>query len=179
MLNANQAANGNYVATTATTSFAVAAPTFSLAPGTSAGSATTTAGGTGTYSLVLTPPAGAVFPDAINFSATGLSTGATATFTPATIAAGSGTTTVTLIIQTSANQSDNIRTPFTGNPLAPVALGFLLLPLATLKRVRRRLPNLLSLIAVAALLLSSSLGLSGCSSSGSNKSTPPLKPLRW
>lgn len=123
---------------------------------------------------MLTPPAGAVFPDAINFTTSGLPVGAAATFTPATIAAGSGTTTVTLTVQTSPNQSNNIRTPLPENPLAPVALGFLLLPLATLKRVRRLLPNLLSLVAIAALLLSSSMGLSGCSNSDS-KSTPAAK----
>ena len=59
-------------------------------------------------------------------------------------------------------------------PLAPVALGFLLLPLATLKQVRRRLPHLSILVVIASVLLSSVLGLSGCSSSGS-KSTPAAK----
>jgi len=48
------------------------------------------------------------------------------------------------------------------------------LPLATLKQVRRRLPHLSALVAITALLLSSALGLSGCSSNGS-KSTPAAK----
>lgn len=167
VLNANQAASGNYVAATATTSFTVAAPNFTLASGTSSGSATTTAGGTATYSLVITPPTGAVFPDAITFAATGLPVGATATFAPATVPAGSGTTTVTLTIQTTASQATNIENPFTGGPLAPMALGFLLLPMVALKQVRCRLSHLSSLVVIAALLLSSVLGLSGCSRSGS------------
>jgi len=174
VLNADQAASGNYVAATATTSFTVAAPNFTLASGTSSGSATTTAGGTVTYSLVITPPTGAVFPDAITFAATGLPVGAAATFAPATVPAGSGTTTVTLTIQTTASQATNIENPFTGGPLAPMALGFLLLPMVALKQVRCRLPHLSSLVVITALLLSSVLGLSGCSSGGS-ESVPAAK----
>ena len=174
VLNANQEASGYYVAATTMTSFTVAAPNFTLASGTSSGSATTTAGGKATYSLVIAPPAGAVFPDAITFAATGLPAGATTTFTPVTVPAGSGTTTVTLTIQTTANESAEVETPFPGGPLAPMALGFLFLPLATLKQVRRRLPHLSALVAITALLLSSALGLSGCSSNGS-KSTPAAK----
>lgn len=174
VLNANQAASGYYVAATATTSFTVAAPNFTLASGSTSDSATTPAGGKATYNLVITPPAGAVFPDAITLTAIGLPAGAAATFTPATVPAGSGTTTVTLTIQTTASQAANIENPFPGGPLAPVALGFLFLPLATLKQVRRRLPHLSPLVVIAALLLSSVLGLSGCSSNGT-KSTPAAK----
>jgi len=81
---------------------------------------------------------------------------------------------VTLTIQTNASQATNIEDRLMSGPLAPVALGFLLLPLATLKQVRRRLPHLSILVVIAAVLLSSVLGLSGCSSSGS-KSTPAAK----
>lgn len=55
--------------------------------GSSSNSATTNAGGTAIHSLTLTPGSGATIPDAVTFSATGLPTGATATFSPATIAA--------------------------------------------------------------------------------------------
>jgi hypothetical protein len=180
VLNAIQAASGNYVAATATTSFAVAAPNFTLASGTSSGNATATAGGTATYSLVLTPPAGAVFPDAITFTTSGLPVGATATFTPTAIPAGSGTTNVTLIIQTSANQTANVEKPYPMGPLAPVTLGFLLLPFAILKQVRRRLPRLTLLIAIVALSFSSIMSLGGCSGGGSSSesgggSTPTAK----
>lgn len=75
------------------------------APGSSSNSATTNAGGTAIYSLTLTHGSGATIADAVTFSATGLPTGAAATSSPATIAAGSGTMTVTLAIQTSSSQS--------------------------------------------------------------------------
>jgi hypothetical protein len=59
---------------------------------------------------------------------TGLPTGSTATFSPATIAAGSAITPVTLSIQTANTQTAHNEQPTPGNPLAPVALGLLLLP---------------------------------------------------
>jgi hypothetical protein len=54
--------------------------------------------------------------------------------------------------------------PFSDGPLAPVALGFLLLPLAGMKSVRRRMRQMPRLTALAIIVLSlgSVLGLSGC-----------------
>jgi hypothetical protein len=72
-------------------------------------------GSAANFNLTLTPT-GTTFPDAITFSVTGLPTGATATTTSA------------------RNEQ-----PASGNPLAPVALGFLLLPLLGLKAARERL----------------------------------------
>jgi len=112
----------------------------------------------------------------VTFSATGLPTGATATFSPATIAAGSGATTVTLTIQTSTSPTARNENPIPGEPLVPVALGFLLLPLAAMKSVRRRLrqmPCLPLLLAAAALALGAVLGLSGCSGDGGLSSQMP------
>jgi NHL repeat-containing protein len=166
VLNASQAASGNYAPATATTSFTVTAA-FTLSS--SSSGATTTAGGTAIYSLTLTPGSGATIPDAVTFSATGLPTGATATFSPSTIAAGSGARTVTLTIQTSTSQAMRNENPIPGEPLAPVTLGFLLLPLAGMKPIRRRLrqmPWLPLLLVTAALSLGAVLGLSGCSGNG-------------
>ena len=166
VLNASQAASGNYAAATATTSFTVTAA-FTLSSSSSI--ATTTAGGTAIYSLTLTPGSGATIPDAVTFSATGVPTGSTATFSPSTIAAGSGARTVTLTIQTSTSQAIRNENPIPGEPLAPVTLGFLLPVLAGVKSVRRRLrqmPWLPLLLATAALSLGAVLGLSGCSGNG-------------
>ena len=150
----------------------VTAAPFMLSPVSS--SATTTAGGAATYSLTLTPGSGATFPDAVTFSATGLPTDATATFSPTMIAAGSGATTVTLTIQTSTSQKASNEDQILGEPLAPVALGFLLLPLAGMKLVRRRVRELrclpLLLLAAVALSLGAVLGLSGCGGNGSSSS---------
>jgi hypothetical protein len=183
MLSASQAASGNYTAATATTSFTVTADfSLSAASGSSssgaAASATTTLGGAASFSLTLNPGSGATFPHAVNFSATGLPPGATATFSPATIAAGSTATTVTLTIQTSASQTARNENPFSGNPMDPVAMGFLLLPLVGLKSVRSRLRQMprLSLLAVATLSLGAMLiGLSGCAG-GNIPTAPPTQP---
>ncbi len=165
-LSASQAATGNYAAATATTSFTVTDPIFTLTSASS--SAAVLPGGLATYNLTLTPGSGS-YPDELNLSATGVPAGATATFSPATIAAGSGTTSFTLTIQTSNSQTARNEKPSPGGPLAPVALGLLLLPLAGMKRVRRRLrqmPRLPVLLAVVALSLGAMVGLSGCGTSG-------------
>jgi hypothetical protein len=173
VVNASQAANGHYAAATAITSFPVAAAIFILTS--ASNSATTTAGGAATYSLTLTPASGTI-PDAVTMSATGLPAGATATFSPATIAAGTGTTMVMLAIQTSSSRTARNENPLPGVPLIPVALGFLLLPLADMKSLRTRLRQssfLPLLLAAAALSLGAALGLSGCSGGGSSSSSSP------
>jgi hypothetical protein len=167
MLIASQTSNGNYTAATTNTSFTIVAP-FTVASGASA-SATATPGGTATYSFTLTPGSGA-FPDGVAFTATGLPPGATATFSPTTIAAGSGATSVTLIIQTSSQTARN-EPPFSGVQLPLLSTGFLLLPLAGVKLVRRHLPQMtrLSMVLRAmALSLGVALGLSGCTGGSSS-----------
>ena len=176
VLSASQAAGANYTAATASTSFTVTSG-FTITAGNGAGtgtgssssgsgvaSATTTPGGAAMYSLTMAP-AGTVYPDAVIFSATGLPTGATATFSPAMIPANSPVTPLTLTIQTSNSQT-NVQTArseqaFSGLPLAPVVLGFLLLPLAGLKRIRQ-MPRLFLVLFAMALSLGAVLGLSGC-----------------
>jgi sugar lactone lactonase YvrE len=168
VLSASQAANGNYAAATATTSFVVNSG-FTLAVGSGTGSsgasatATVAPGAAATFPLTFSLGGAATFPDALNLSATGLPPGATATFSPAVIPAGSAATPVTLTIQTSTQTARNEK-PFTSGPLAPMALGFLLLPLAGMKTVRRRLRQIPQLTMVLAITLSLGvmLGLSGC-----------------
>jgi hypothetical protein len=169
-----QAASGSYASATVTTSFTVAAAGFTLSVGTGSGSgssASTTPGGAASFSLMLSPGAGTTFPDTIRFSISGLPPGATATFSPATIVAGSQATTVMLSIQTSSTQTARNENPFSGNPTAPVAMGFLLLPLLGLKPVRKRFRQMLhfSVLGVAVVSLGALLmGLSGCAGGASN-----------
>jgi hypothetical protein len=110
-------------------------------------------------------PVGSTYPDAVTFSASGLPSGANATFSPAMIPANSPSTPLTLTIQTSTSQPSaqtaHSGQPFSGLPLAPVALGFLLLPLARLKRLRQ-MPRLFLGLLAAILSLGALLGLSGC-----------------
>jgi hypothetical protein len=119
--------------------------------------------------VTLAPGSGSTYPDALTLSATGLPAGATVAFSPATIAAGSGATPVTMTIQTVNQQTAHSAKPFLGSSLGSMALAFLLLPMAGIKPVRRRLrklPGLPVLLATVALSLGTMVCLSGCGSSG-------------
>ena len=72
---------------------------FTLTTGGSGSSQSVQPGGTATYTLPLSPSGGTTFPAAVAFSITGLPTGFTATFSPASLAAGNSATTVTLTVQ--------------------------------------------------------------------------------
>jgi sugar lactone lactonase YvrE len=170
VLLASQAASGNYAAATATTSFTVAAaPVGFTLTTSSAGSEVETVlpGGAAAFNLTLAPGSGSTYPDAVRFSATGLPAGATVAFSPATIAAGSGATPVTMTIQTINPQTARDAKP--GGSLGTMALALLLLPMAGVKPVRRRLrkmPGLPVVLAAVALSLGAMACLSGCGSSG-------------
>jgi hypothetical protein len=169
VLSASQAASGNYAAATATTSFIVApaavAPVgFALT--TSSGVESVLPGGAAAFNLTLAP-GGSTYPDALTLSATGAPAGATVTFSPATIAAGSGATPVIMTVQTINPQTARDAKP--GGSLGAMALALLLLPMAGIKRVRRRLrkmPGLPVVLAAFALSLGAMACLSGCGSSG-------------
>jgi hypothetical protein len=166
VLGASQAAGGNYAAATATSSFTVAAAAFTLT--TLSGNAAVLPGGTAAYNLTLAPGSGSSFPNPVALSATGLPPSSTVTFNPATIPAGSGATPFTMTIQTSNPQTAHSER-FSGGSLAPVALAFLLLPMAGIKPIRRRLrklPGLPVMLAAAALSLGAMVCLSGCGSNG-------------
>jgi sugar lactone lactonase YvrE len=169
MLLASQAASGSYSAATATTSFTVAPVAFTLTTGTGSGSGVESVlpGGAAVFNLTLAPGSGSTYPNALTLSATGLPAGATVAFSPATIAAGSGATPVTMTIQTVNQQTAHGQTP--GRSLGSTALVFLLLPVAGIKPVRRRLrklPGLPVVMAAAALALGAMVCMSGCSSNG-------------
>jgi hypothetical protein len=78
------------------------------------------------------------------------------------IPGGSAATEITLTIQTSNAQTARRESPSVGGASLPVALSFLLLPLAGLKRARRRMPRLFLALGMTALSLGAILGLSGC-----------------
>ncbi len=169
-LQAAQAADANYVASTHTATFTVAASIgvssgagSSSGAGTSVGTATVAPGGAAVFSLTFTPGGAATFPDELSFSTTGLPPGATAIFSPAIIPAGSPATPVALTLQTSATQVSSNATSSSSGSIPAIALGFLLLPLAGLKRLRRR-PRLFTLMLLTTLSMGAVLGLSGCGS---------------
>jgi sugar lactone lactonase YvrE len=131
--------------------------------------ATVLAGGTATYSLVLTPRITSTLPSTVGFSVSGLPTGATATFTPASAAAGSGATPFTLTINVPAITAQLHNAPPHSSRLAPIAAALLLLPLAFAGRrrltgTRRSLSALLLLLLLAA----GAAGLTGCITSANS-----------
>jgi DNA-binding beta-propeller fold protein YncE len=169
-LTASQAASGQYAAATGTVSFIVAAPMgFTLTS--TAGSAVESVlpGGAAAFNLTLSPGSGLTYPDPLTLSATGLPAGATAAFSPATIPAGSGATAVTMTVQTVKQPTAQGAMPVPGGPPGAMALALLLLPLAGIKPLRRRLsklPGLPVALAAAGLSLGVVACLSGCGSNG-------------
>ena len=128
------------------------APSFTVSSSTP--SQTVAPGGTATYSITVTPQNG-TFAGAVSLAASGLPTGATATFAPSSVTPGSAAASSTLTIQTAATTATarNLTWPLAAPALA--ALGLLFLP----GKRRRRWITL-------CLLLFGSLGaltaLSGC-----------------
>jgi hypothetical protein len=136
---------------------------FSLNTTGSAPSQTVQPGKTATYTFSVSPAAGTTLP-AITFTTSGLPKGYTATFSPPTIAAGSGATTVTLSIQVPAQtvnaKLERNRRLNTGMSL--VAFCILLLPFGG--RIRRSGKRMLQLSGMLLLLVgaASLVGLTGC-----------------
>ncbi len=140
---------------------------FNLAISVSSGSASVTSvtalpGGTAVYTFTLSPVGSATFPAIVTLSASGLPTGATASFSPATLAAGTGSTNVTMTIQLAATTSKLQPASRFDRGLAPFTLALLLLPFSgRMRRASRKLRRGVSL----ALLLLIGLGaaaLTGC-----------------
>jgi sugar lactone lactonase YvrE len=161
VLRASESASVNFSAGSETASFIVAT-TVGIAPSSgSTSEATVAAGAAATFPLTFTPEGATTFTGKITFSISGLPPGATATFSPASIAAGSPVTPVTLTIQTSS-QTGKQRKPSGRDPFASLAWGLLLLPIAGSKRVRRHLRSLpLAMLIVCVLGMLSFVGCGG------------------
>ncbi len=133
---------------------------FSLNAGGST-SQTVQSGGTAVYTLGVSPAVGTTLP-AITFVVSGLPAGATATFSPQTIPAGSGATNVTLSIQTSVQSAMLERNRKLGGGLSVVALGIFLLPFGGgIRRSGKRMLRLSYLVLLLAGAVSLA-GLTGC-----------------
>ncbi len=152
-------------------------------------------GGTAVFTLTMSPVGATTFPAAVTLSLSGLPAGATYAFSPATLPAGSGTTTVTLTIQvpqssaaalpiringdgiriggsntgqvTMASRDPNVNQR-TQHKLAPVALALLLLPFAgRMRRAGKKLGRAMSILLLIVAAITATMGLSGCGASGS------------
>ena len=147
--------------TTASTPITVAPLDFTLSagPASQAGAA----GDSFTYQLTVDPMYGA-YAGAVNFAASGLPAGATATFSPSTLAANAGKETVTMTIHTSVT-SAALQEPAFGRRLGTMALAFLLLPLfgaRSLRRQGRRLSGFICLLLLALAGTAATATLTGC-----------------
>jgi hypothetical protein len=124
-------------------------------------------GSAAAYTFTVSPASPATtFPAAIALSASGLPTGATYSFSPSGIAAGLGSTTVTLTVTTprtslAAGQSPSPHSPASKWP--SLALALLILPLAgKLRRAGRKWSRLLPVLLLLVTGLAALAGLSGC-----------------
>jgi len=117
---------------------------------------------------------GTTLPAAVALSVSGLPTGFTGTFSPASLAIGSAATSVTLTIQVPQTAMLEKNVP-AGNGLPLVAFGILLLPLAG--RSRRSKSWLRRLVVIAMMLagaggVATLIGCGGGGSSGGESSQP-------
>jgi hypothetical protein len=130
-------------------------------------SQTVAAGSAASYQSLITP-ASSTFTAPVTFTATGLPTGSTATFTPATIAAGSGATAVTITIQTAAAAARNDQQPMSRTN--PLLLSVLLLPLLTVgRRLRKRMTRHILALGALVLIFAGMASLTGCGGGGGSK----------
>jgi hypothetical protein len=120
--------SGSYFASSNTATVSVT-PDFTLnVSSSSSASITVSAGGTGSYVLLVSPSGGSTFTSAVTFRVSGLPAGATATFTPSTLPAGSGASNVTLTIQLTGQTAALHRNTPLRHGLPLVMAGALLLP---------------------------------------------------
>jgi subtilase family serine protease len=143
------------------------APDFTINVASGASSASTVMpGGTAEDTFIVGPANGAGdFPNAIALSASGLPVGATAVFSPASVPAGSGTTTVMLTIQLpQTSTAGGIGSNIVGR-LAQLSLTLLLIPFAgRLRRSGKRLVRIVSVLLLSIAGWAAMAGLSGCAS---------------
>jgi hypothetical protein len=119
-----------------------------------------------TYTFTLAPVSATTFLDDVTVAVDGLPPGSTYTFSPSTIKAGSGSTQITLNVQTSSSLSAQNREPQNGpaprNEL-PIALGMVgLLGIGAARKLRRKIPRTLMLLMLTLGSLLPIAALSGC-----------------
>jgi hypothetical protein len=130
------------------------------------GTATVSLGGVASYPLVITPVGGATLPGTVSLNVAGLPAGLAGVFTPATVAANSGTTNVTLKVGPPGKAAvQPAHRPFPGSSL-PVALGLFVLPaffgLPFAGRLRKSACHWYALAAIGLAGAVLATGLAGC-----------------
>jgi hypothetical protein len=125
---------------------------------TGASAFTAAPGAMATYNFALAPLSGN-YPGAVSFSVTGLPTGATASFTPSSVAVGAGATPVVMTVQTASATAQNKSNSLFGRG---IVLAFLLLPFVAKRSVREKLKGRMLLLVL--LMAGVTATLTGCGS---------------
>jgi hypothetical protein len=162
-ITAMYAGDGNFNSASST-SISELIEDFTFAVGGSGASQTVHPGGTAIFTLPMSPSGGTTFPAAVTFSATGLPSGFTATFSPASLAAGSSATNVALTIQVPLTAMLENRRPGRGLPMA--ALAILILPFLAGSRPSRKWMNRLVILAILLAGVGGAAMLTGCGGGG-------------
>ena len=135
---------------------------FSLSVGSSSAQ-TVQPGGTATYTVAFSLTGGGTLPAPVTFAASGQPTGASVSFSPSSLATGSGGTNITVTVQTPSQSAKLERSRHLGDKL-PLFAFCMLLPLAGTMRRYKRLRHFLS-VALILLGVSGIAMLSGCGGS--------------
>jgi hypothetical protein len=137
---------------------AVTAPLDFTFTDTGASSFTAAPGAAAMYRFALAP-LNLTYPGPVSFIVTGLPTGATATFTPSTVAVTAGATTVMMTVQTARAMAQSRRGPIGRD----IILALLLLPFGIKRSLRR--PGTGRMLLLLLLLAGTAAAMSGCGSS--------------
>ncbi len=149
---------------------------FAFNGGSSALSQTIQPGGRASYTIPIGPVGVTTFENAISFTVSGLPAGATATFSPATINAGSSATNVALSVQVPQQTAILYPSVKLHRSMEVIALSVLMLPFWG-KRVRRgkgRVPHAFGITLIFSGLIL--VGLIGCSGGGNGSTSSPPPP---
>jgi hypothetical protein len=160
-ITATYSGNGNFLGgTSSSTTVTVASLDFTFSnTGTSA--YTAAPGAVASYSFALAPLHGS-YAGPVSFTVTGLPAGATASFTPDSVAVGGGATSVVMTVETASAIARNHNG---GNPFGrDIVLAFLLLPFVANRSVREKMKGRMLLLVL--LMAGLTATLTGCGSTG-------------
>ena len=161
--------SGSFLSSISSSSVPVVVAPFDLSfTNTGASANTAAAGSVATYNFGLAPLYGS-YPGPVTLTVTGLPAGATASFTPTSVAVGGGATAVTMTVQTLSTvaQSNHAGFPFGRG----IMLALLLLPFVGKRGLRRMLRSKMLLVLLSIGLAAA---LSGCGSNNVNPQTYTL-----
>jgi YVTN family beta-propeller protein len=137
-------------------------------------SQTVNPGGSAVFTLTLSPSGGVTLPAAVSLTASGLPAGATATFSPQALPAGSPQSNVTLTIEVPQTATNLHWQNHLGKSIPLVLWGILLLPFASqLRKNGKQMGRLICLLLLLASTVAIAAGLSGCGGSSSTTSQTP------